>query len=64
MAADHKVLNEGRESRDKSPIRSRGTRSCHSLDAIFSVQNKNISGDGKEFTKVSRAVGKAVSHLH
>ena len=48
----------------QSPIRSRGTRSSHSMDSILSVQNKNFSGDGKEFTKVSRADGKAKSHSH
>ena len=34
---DHKVLNEGCESRDKSPIRCRGTRSYYSVDSILSV---------------------------
>ena len=29
------------------------------MDTILSVQNQNYSGDGKECTKVSRAVGKA-----
>ena len=43
---------------------SRGTRLGHSMDSILSVQNKNFSGDGKEFTKVSRTAGKAESHLH
>ena len=27
------------------------------MDLILPVQNENIPGDGKEFTKVSRAVG-------
>ena len=43
---------------EQSPIRSHGTRSCHSMDPILSVQNKNSSGDGKGFTKVSRTVQK------
>ena len=30
----------------------------------FIRAKQNFSGDGKEFTKVSRAVGKAESHLH
>ena len=41
--------------------RCRGTRSRYSVDTILSVQNKNFSGDGKAFTKVSRAVRKAES---
>ena len=51
---------------EQSPTRSRGTRFCHSMDSILSVQNQNqnLSGDGKEFTKVSRAVGKAESHQY
>ena len=28
------------------------------MDSTLSVQNKNFSGDGEEFKKVSRAVGK------
>ena len=31
---------------------------------VLSVQNKDFTGDGKEFTKVSRAVAKTKSHLH
>ena len=34
------------------------------MDSNLSVQNKNFSGDGKEFKKVPRAVGKAESDLH
>ena len=48
----------------QSPIRSRGTRSCPSLDSNLSVRNKNFFGDGKDFTKISQAVRKAKSHLH
>ena len=32
------------------------------MDTTIPAQNQNFSGDGKEFTKVSRAVGKAQSH--
>ena len=46
ITADHKVLNKECESRDNHRY-SRGTRSCHSMDSILSVQNKNFSGDGK-----------------
>ena len=45
-------------------MRSRGARFNHSMDSVVPVQNENSSGDGKEFTNVSRAVGKAKSHLH
>ena len=34
------------------------------MGSILSVQNRNFSADGKEFTNVSRAVGKAQSYLH
>ena len=30
----------------------------------YPVQNKNFSGDGKEFKKVSRAIKEAKSHIH
>ena len=37
---------------------------CVPMESIFSVQNENFSGDGQDFTKVSRTVGKAESHLY
>ena len=40
------------------------TRSCHSMETILSAQNKDFSGDGKEFKKVSRAVTQAKSYLY
>ena len=43
---------------EQSPVRCRCTRSCHSMDSILSVQNKDFTRDGKEFTKVPRAVAK------
>ena len=54
----------GRWISKQSPIRSRGARFSNSMDSILSVQNKNFSGDGKEFTKVSRSVRKAKSQIH
>ena len=48
----------------QSPIRSRGTRLSHSMDTQSYPRKTKISGDGKELTKVSRAVGKAESHSH
>ena len=59
ITADHKVLIEGDESRN-----NHRQKFSHSMDTILSVQNENFSGDGQEFTRVSRAVGKAEGHLH
>ena len=42
----------------QSPIRCRGSRSCHSMDTIVSVQDKDFTRDGRECTKVPRAVAK------
>ena len=33
------------------------------MDSILSVQDKDFTGDGTEFTKVSRAARKAESHF-
>ena len=49
---------------EQSPIRSHGTRFSHSTNTVVSVQNKNFSGDEKEFPTLSWAVWKAKSHLH
>ena len=38
ITADHKVLNEGGESRNKSPVCSRGTRCGYSMDTILSIR--------------------------
>ena len=60
ITADHKVLNEGCESRNNH----RYAVVVQDLATQFlSVQNKHLSGDGKEFTEVSRAVTKAKSYL-
>ena len=32
---------------EQSQVRCRGTRSCHSMDLVLFLQNKNFSGDGK-----------------
>ena len=62
--ADHQVLDEEGESgnnhRYAVVVHDLATR----IDSILSVQNQNVTGDGIEFTKVPRAVGKAESHLH
>ena len=54
----------GRWLPKQSPILSHGTRFDHSMDSILSVQNGNFPGDGKESTKIPRAVGNVKSHLH
>ena len=64
ISADHKFLNEGGESRDHHRYAVVVQDFGNSMDAMLSVQNEKFSGDGKEFTKVSRTVGKANSHLH
>ena len=46
---------------EQSPVRCRGTRSCHSMDTILSVWEQQFAGDGEESTKVSRAVTEAKS---
>ena len=43
---------------EQSPVRRRGSRSCHSMDSILSVQNKDFIGDVKECTKILRTVAK------
>ena len=46
----------------QSPVCCRWSRSCHSMDSILPVQNKDFTRDGKEFTKVPWAVAKAESY--
>ena len=48
----------------ESQLCCRGTRFGHSMDADVPVQNENFSRDGKEFTKVSRVVGKAKCYFY
>ena len=49
-----KVLSEGRRISKQSPTRTRGKRSCHSVDSILSVQNQDFSRDGKAESFSSR----------
>ena len=49
---------------EQSSILRRSTRFSHPMDPVVSVQNENFLGYGKKFTKVSRAFGKAESHLY
>ena len=64
ITADHKVLNEGCGSRDNIRyavvVQDQAIQRIHS----YPCKAKNSSGDGKEFTKRSRTVGKAKSRLH
>ena len=56
IIADHKVLNEERESRNS-----------HRYAVVvqdLASQNQNFAGDGGESTKVSRAVTEAKSYLY
>ena len=62
ITADHQSAQRGRWITKQSSIRCRGARSCHTINSILSVQNQNFSGDGKEFTKVPRAVTEAKSY--
>ena len=48
----------------QSPVRCRCSRSWHSMDSILSVQNKDFTRNGKDFTKVPRAVGKTKSYSY
>ena len=48
------------QTREEDPMQA---RSCHSMDSILSVQNKDFTGDGEEFTKVPRAVAKNKSYF-
>ena len=60
--ADHKVLNEECESRNNH----RYAVVVQDLATFksYPCKTKNFSGDGKEFTKVSRAAAKTRSYLH
>ena len=64
ITAEHKVLNEGGESRNNHQYAVVVQDLSHSMESILPVQDKNFSGDGKAFTRVSRAVGKVESHLY
>ena len=64
ITADHRALSEDCESQKKSPIRSHCMRLGHLMVAILSVPNQIVSGNRKEFTKVSRSDSPAESHLY
>ena len=65
IKADDKFLGEGCASRNNHRyavvVRDSATQWIQS--SILSVQNKNFSGDGKEFTKVAGADAETKSHL-
>ena len=64
ITADHKVLNEEGETRNNHRyavvVQDFATQWIQS----YPCKTKNFSGDGKEFRKVSLAVGKAKSHVY
>ena len=64
ITADHKVFNEDGESRNNHPYAVVVQDLPYSMDSILSAQNKDFTGDGKEFTIVPRAVAKSKSYLH
>ena len=64
ITADHKVLDEESESRNNHRYSVVVQDFGHPMDSIFSVKTKTSQEDGKEFTEVSRAVGKDESHLY
>ena len=57
-------LQWGMWIKKQSPVRCRGSGSCHSVDSILSLQNKDFTRGGEEFTKVPRAVTQAISYLY
>ena len=64
LTADHKVLNEGCESRDNHwyavVVQDLGTQWIQS----YPVKNKDFKWDGEKFVKILGAVTQAIRHLH
>ena len=52
VTADHKVLSDNCESRNKSPICNRGAGLGHPMDPVASVQNKNLTGNTEKLAEV------------
>ena len=50
--ADHKVPSDNFESRNQSPIRSRGAGFSHPMDPGISVQNQNFTRNPEKLAKV------------
>ena len=48
----------------QSVVRCRGSRSCHSMDLILSVQNKIFTWDGEKFVKILGAVAQTESCMY
>ena len=55
ITANHKVTSDNYESRNKSPICSRGAGSSHSMDPGVSVQNQNFTRNPEKLAKVPGA---------
>ena len=64
IKADHKVLSDYCESRNKSSIRSRGAGSSDSMDPSVSVQKQNFTKNQEELAKVPGTRKETKSHLH
>ena len=64
ITADHKVLSEGRESRNNHRyavvVQDLSTQSLQ----FYQCKNKNISGDTEEPNEVLGAIEETKSHLH
>ena len=64
ITADHKVLSDNCESRNKSSICSRGAGSSHPMDPVVSVQKQNFTRNPEKLAKVPGALEETKSHLH
>ena len=64
ITADHIFINEGCESRNNHPYAVVVQDFATQWSPSNQCKTKNFSGDGEAFTEVSRAIGKAESHLH
>ena len=64
ITADHKVLSDNSESRNKSSLRSRGTGSSYSMDPGVSVQKQNFTRNPAQLAKVPGVRKETKSHLY
>ena len=62
--ADHKVLKWDGESLNNHRYAVVVQDLAHSMDSIQSVQNEDFTRDGKEFTKVPRAITNVKSYFY
>ena len=64
ITADHKVLSDNCESRNKSSICSRGAGSSHSMDSGVSVHKQDFTRNPDKLAKVPGTREETKSHLH